>query len=112
MSHVTGVAGCGARHDCLAPTHTLIHTHTQHTLSLTRKCIHTIRLLHTHTHARIHTHTRTHTHTHTQAWQDVVPDKVAYQEVWRRIVENAQDVEKLKVLSLLVATVKVRMSDV
>ena len=104
MSHVTGVAGCGARHGCLVPTHSLTHTHTQHTLSLTRKCIHTIRLLHTHTHA--------YTHTHTQAWQDVVPDKVAYQEVWRRIVENAQDVEKLKVLSLLVATIKVRMSDI
>jgi len=43
---------------------------------------------------------------HRQAWQDVVPDKVAYQEVWRRIVENTQDVEKLKVLALLVATIK------
>ena len=57
-------------------------------------------------------HTYARTHTHTQAWQDVVPDKVAYQDVWRRIVENAQNVEKLKLLSLLVATLKVRMSDV
>ena len=42
-----------------------------------------------------------------QAWQDVVPDMLAYQEVWRRIIEGAQDVEALKLLALLVASIGV-----
>jgi len=63
--------------------------------------------MHTHNLALSLSLSLTHTLTHTQAWQGVVPDMVAYQQVWRRIMEDAQDVEELKLLELLVASIKV-----
>lgn len=42
-----------------------------------------------------------------QAWQDVLPAMRAYEQVWRRILEDAARVEELTLLALLAASIEV-----